>query len=145
MFGEFQHRVDEKGRVIVPAMFREELGYKFYVTKDLTQRSLKMYSMDGWKKIADKYNRLPSNNRAVQMQRRLLFSSAVECEVDKQGRITIPVKLREYADIKKEVIFAGDGDKAEIWDTANWDKYFDESPLTPEEAADIVAELEKAL
>ncbi|MBN2557327.1 MAG: division/cell wall cluster transcriptional repressor MraZ [Clostridia bacterium] len=145
VFGEYLHRVDDKGRVIIPADFREELGYKFMVTKDLIERCLKLYSMDDWKRLVEKYEKLPSSNKAVQMQRRLLFQSAALCEIDKQGRITIPYKLREDTGIGKEVAIAGDGNKAEIWDKDTREAYFANTDMSLEKAAEIVAELEKAL
>ena len=114
LIGQYQHNIDAKNRVIVPAKFREDLGERFYVTKGL-DGCLFVLSEEGWKRLQDKIVAMPMS-KARQLQR-FFFSGAAEVEPDKQGRILIPQPLRDYASIEKDVTFIGTGDRAEIWST----------------------------
>ena len=116
LIGQYQHNIDAKNRVIVPAKFREDLGERFYVTKGL-DGCLFVLSEAGWKRLQDKIVAMPMS-KARQLQR-FFFSGAAEVEPDKQGRILIPQPLRDYASIEKDVTFIGTGDRAEIWSTEN--------------------------
>ena len=117
LIGQYQHNIDAKNRVIVPAKFREDLGERFYVTKGL-DGCLFVLSEEGWKRLQDKIVAMPMS-KARQLQR-FFFSGAAEVEPDKQGRILIPQPLRDYASIEKDVTFIGTGDRAEIWSTECW-------------------------
>lgn len=120
LIGQYQHNIDVKSRVIVPAKFREDLGERFYVTKGL-DGCLFVLSEKGWKHLQDKIVAMPiSKTRQLQ---RFFFSGAAEVEPDKQGRILIPQPLKDYAGIEKDVTFIGTGDRAEIWSTARWTEF----------------------
>lgn len=120
--GEYNHNIDAKGRAIVPAKFRDELGDKFIVTQEL-DNCLALYTMESWNELVAKLNKLPTTNRKATAYKRFKLASAFECEPDGNGRIMIPQKLRDYAGITKEIVSAGNGDKVEIWDKARWEEY----------------------
>lgn len=119
--GEYHHNLDAKGRLIIPAKFREGLGNEFNVTRSLGG-CLAMYSAEEWKALEDKLDALPFTNSKARDLKRFLLGSACTCELDKQGRILIPQTLREKADLKKDIVLLGVGNNIEIWDA---DKYFE--------------------
>ena len=120
LIGEYQHNIDAKGRVIVPARFREDLGERFYVTKGL-DHCLFVLPPTEWTKLQEKIMAMPMGKaRGIQ---RFFFSGAAEVEPDKQGRILIPQSLREHAGLEKDVTVIGAAVRAEIWDTARWNAY----------------------
>ncbi|MGI6727666.1 MAG: division/cell wall cluster transcriptional repressor MraZ [Anaerovoracaceae bacterium] len=120
--GEYQHSIDAKGRIIVPSKFREELGYKFILTKGL-DNCLFIYPMEEWKKFENKLVTLPISSKEARAFVRYFFSSAVECEIDKQGRLNIPQHLREHARIDKELVTIGVMSRVEIWSKEEWIDY----------------------
>jgi len=114
--GQYAHNIDAKGRLFIPAKLREELGETFHVTIGL-DHCLSIYSDESWADFTDKVRVLPySKAKAL----RPLFANAVDCEPDGQGRILIPAKLREYANLQKEVVVIGSFDRAEIWNAERW-------------------------
>lgn len=117
--GEFTHSIDAKGRIIVPAKFREDLGEQFVVTLGL-DGCLFLYPDSEWREFIEQLKHLPGNRQARQLQRYFL-AGATTCEVDKQGRILIPAKLREHAKLEKDVVFVGVLGKIEIWSKELWD------------------------
>lgn len=119
--GEYSHSIDTKGRIIVPAKFRDELGEKFIVTKGL-DGCLYIYTMEEWAAFEDKLGSLPAGKADIRKLVRFFLSSASETEVDKQGRILIQPKHREYAALEKDVILAGVGRKIEIWSKEKWEE-----------------------
>ena len=137
LIGEYQHNIDAKSRVIVPAKFREDLGKRFYVTKGL-DGCLFVLSAQGWEQLREKIAAMPiSKSRSLQ---RFFFAGAAEVEPDKQGRILIPQNLREYAGLEKDVTIVGASARAEIWSTENWNRV--NSELTQENIAEAMDELE---
>lgn len=139
--GEYSHSIDAKGRLILPAKFREELGASFVVTRGL-EGCLSVYTMDAWTGFAaamQKYTTAKVNVRAF---KRFVFGSAAEVECDRQGRILIPGNLREFAHLEKDVIVLGTGDKVEIWSKAIFDEY---NAKTVPEMEDIAETLDNAL
>ncbi len=118
--GEYTHSIDAKGRLIVPAKFRESLGDAFVVTKGL-DGCLFVYSNAEWEKIEKKFEEIPLTTKDARKFSRFFFSGAAVCEVDKQGRILLPGTLREYASLEKEIVLAGVFNRVEIWDKAKWD------------------------
>ena len=120
--GEYQHTIDAKGRVIMPAKFRASLGDKFMVTKGL-DKNLFVFSYEEWQKFYEKLSTLPIANRKSRDFSRMFLAGAIECETDKQGRILINSPLRTYASLLKDVTIIGNGNKVEIWSTENWDEY----------------------
>lgn len=124
--GEFQHNIDTKGRLIVPAKFRDGLNGRFVLTRGL-DHCLFAYPMDEWKILEDKLKKLPLTKKDARAFTRFFFSGAVECEIDKQGRINIPQPLRTYADLTKECVVIGVSNRIELWDKENWEEYFNTS------------------
>ena len=137
LIGEYQHTIDPKGRVIVPARFREDLGDSFYVTKGL-DGCLFVLSPGEWTRLQEKVSAMPiSKARGLQ---RFFFSGAVEAQPDRQGRVLLPQTLREYAKLEKDITFIGASSRAEIWDTAHWTEF--NSTLTEESIAEAMDLLE---
>lgn len=120
--GEYQHSIDGKGRLIVPAKFREGLGENFIVTKGL-DKCLFVYHMSQWTELEEKLRKLPLTDSNARGFVRFFFSGATECEVDKQGRILLPANLREHAGLDKDVILAGVANRVEIWSKDIWSEY----------------------
>lgn len=120
--GEYSHSIDAKGRLILPAKFRDELGSQFVVTRGL-EGCLYVYTMDAWLTIAKSMNKLKASKENVRAFKRFLFGSAAEVEFDKQGRILIPATLRDYAKLSKDVTILGTGDKIELWDKDAYEAY----------------------
>lgn len=117
LIGEYQHNIDQKGRVIVPARFREDLGERFYVTKGM-DGCLFVLPPAEWQKLQEKVLAMPmSKARKIQL---FFFAGAMEAEPDKQGRILLPQPLREYAGLTKDVTFIGAMNRGEIWDARKW-------------------------
>ncbi|HEX6594835.1 MAG TPA: division/cell wall cluster transcriptional repressor MraZ [Bacillota bacterium] len=135
--GEFQHNIDAKGRIIVPSKFRDELGATFVVTRGL-DRCLFAYPLHEWKLLEEKLKKLPITKKDARAFTRFFFSGAVECEVDKQGRINIPQPLRAYAALSKQCVIIGVSNRIELWSLENWETYFNEAE---ESFADIAENL----
>ena len=133
--GEYKHNIDTKGRMIVPAKFREELGEVFVVTRGL-DKCLFAYPMDEWKVIEEKLKKLPLTKKDARAFTRFFFSGAIECEVDKQGRINIPPTLRTYAELEKECTVIGVSERIEIWASEKWEEYMEESEESFSEIAE---------
>lgn len=119
---EYSHSIDSKGRVIVPAKFRESLGESFVITKNF-DGCLCMYPFDEWEAFELKLRQLPESKNGVRKLKRHFIGGAAECELDKQGRVLIPSSLREYAQLIKDVLFIGMGDKVEVWDKERYEEY----------------------
>lgn len=117
--GEYNHTIDAKGRLIIPSRFREQLGEEFVVTAGL-DGCLFVYANEEWKSFEEKLRALPVSNPEARKFSRFFLASASLCEVDRQGRILIPAKLRAMAGLEKEVVLAGVGSRIEIWDKERW-------------------------
>jgi MraZ protein len=135
--GEFQHTLDDKGRMIVPVKFREGLGTSFVVTRGL-DKCLFVYPLAEWEMLEQKLKTLPMTRSDARSFVRFFFSGATECELDKQGRILIPVALREYANLTRDAIVLGVSNRVEIWSDEGWRDY-------SENAADSFAEIAEKL
>lgn len=120
--GEYTHTVDEKKRISLPSKFRKELGKKIVVTHGL-DNCLLVYSQKAWEAIAAKLGSLPMGQRDTRGFGRFMLAGAVEVEVDSIGRILVPEFLRNYADLKTRVVFAGVYDRIEIWNDRVWMEY----------------------
>lgn len=120
--GEYQHTLDSKGRLFIPARFREGLGERFIMTKGL-DRCLFAYSPGEWQTLEEKLKKLPFARADARAFVRLFFSGAAEVEVDKQGRVLIPANLRTYAGLDKEVVILGVSSRVEIWAREEWERY----------------------
>ncbi len=133
LIGEYQHNIDLKGRVAVPARFRDDLGALFYITKGL-DNCLFVLPQDEWSRLVDKIKTMPiSKARGLQ---RFFFSGAAEVVPDKQGRILIPQQLREHAELDKEVTFIGTSSRVEIWNSKRWAEF--NSVLTQDSIAEAM-------
>ena len=115
LIGEYHHNIDEKGRLIIPAKFREEIGNSFVVTKGL-DGCLFVYSLVEWEKIINKLKTLPFTKKDARTFSRFFLASATVCEFDRQGRINLMNSLTLYAGLKKECAIIGVNDRLEIWD-----------------------------
>lgn len=136
LFGEYQHNIDEKGRIIMPAKFREDLGDSFILTKGL-DNCLAVYSLGEWSTIEAQIRALPlSKSRDLQ---RFWFSGAAEVQPDKQGRIVIPVSLRSYGMLEKDVVVIGVSNRVEIWDKDRWETQ--SNSLTADSIAEAMGQL----
>ncbi len=135
--GEYQHSLDAKGRIIVPAKFRDELGDRFVVTRGL-DNCLFVYPRCEWEALEAKLKALPLTKGDARRFVRFLFSGATECEVDKQGRINLPQNLREYAGLDKEVIVIGVSNRVELWSQARWVTYMQEAEDSYEDIAEDI-------
>ena len=122
LLGEYNHNLDVKGRVSVPAKFREDLGESFIVTKGL-DNCLFAYSKEEWQTFETKLKTLPMTNTNARNFIRFFFAGATECEIDKQGRVNIPQILRDYAGLSKDVSIIGVSTRVEIWDRQKWEDY----------------------
>lgn len=133
--GEYNHTIDAKGRLIVPAKFREALGDEFVVTKGL-DGCLFVYSDSEWNAFEEKLRTLPLTNKNARQFTRFFLAGAAACEVDKQGRILLPQVLREFAKLEKDVVLVGVASRIEIWSKEVWE----ESVNTYDTDMDEVAE-----
>ena len=125
--GQYQHTIDAKGRLFIPAKLREELGDTFYVTMGMDS-CLSIYSDASWARFTEKFESLPYTKTKAM---RPLFANAAKCELDSQGRIVVPQKLRKYAGIEKDAVIIGVHDRAEIWSAEAWNAQ-EEEEMTPE-------------
>jgi len=127
--GKYYYTVDLKGRIIVPAPFREMLSSnyssKLYITNAPFDKCLYIYPLEEWNKLQDQVRTKPRSDEAIRFFMRRVIASAVEVEMDKQGRILVPVALREDAHINSNVVLAGQIERIELWDRSEWDDLFD--------------------
>lgn len=121
--GEYHHSIDDKGRLIIPSKFRDELGERFIVTRGI-ENCLFVYSEESWTKIVDKLESLPFTKKDARQFIRFFLSGATIAEFDKQGRINITSPLISYANINKECVIIGTGDRLEIWSEESWNDFF---------------------
>lgn len=138
-FGEHYHSLDEKGRIILPAKFRESLADGLFVTKSF-DNCLLVFTRKDWFELVDKINSLPTTNTDVRNFQRFFIGSAVEGEVSRQGRISIPQSLREFAGLDKDVVIVGLANKLEIWAKERYEEY---AANVGQSAAQIAQNLEQ--
>ena len=117
--GEYNHTIDAKGRLIIPAKFREALGEEFILTRGL-DGCLSIYPMDEWKSFEEKLKALPLTDKNARAFLRFFVAGATSCELDKQGRILVPSTLREFAGLEKEVVLTGNLTRIEVWSKERW-------------------------
>jgi len=139
--GRYEHTIDAKGRTSVPARYRDVLsavGERRIVVTSAIEPCLVAYTMPEWTAFEERLSKLPQFDKAVKTMKRLYVSGAVECEIDDSGRILVPPSLRQHASLEKDVVWAGAGKYAELWDKAAWAKQLE---TTEEERRDITARL----
>lgn len=135
--GEYHHNIDDKARLVLPSKFREELGDTFVVTRGL-EGCLFIYSKKEWDKVVNKLKTLPFTKKDARAFLRFFLSGAIECQIDKQGRIALPMPLVNYANLKKECVVIGVNDRLEIWSLGNFNNYFN---TNEENISDIAEDL----
>ena len=135
LIGEFQHKIETKGRLIMPAKFRSELGQQFVITRGL-DGCLFGYPMESWMALQEKLKQLPLAKKDARKFTRFFYSAATEVEIDKQGRVNIPQNLIDFAKIDKECRVIGVSDRIEIWSSDQWDSFAEEA----EEDFEAIAE-----
>lgn len=142
-YGEYEHTLDKKGRLILPARIRETAKAnfieKFYVTRGLDE-CLFVFSEDEWKSQEGRFKQLSFTKSEARRFNRLFFSGAVEIVPDGQGRMLIPKYLKDYAGIKKDVVIAGISNRIEIWDKDKWNKFHSDNKNSFEETAEKLIE-----
>jgi len=140
-YGEYSHNLDDKGRVIIPAKFREifKENYveKFYITRGLDQ-CLFVFTEEIWKAQEKKFRDMPFTRAESRKFNRLYFSGAAEVFCDKQGRILLPDYLKSYASIQEQVMIVGVSDRIEIWSKDKWDTFFNENKDSFEDLAEKI-------
>ena len=138
--GEYQATIDEKGRVSVPVKFRKALKSKIVVTRGL-DNSLFLYSVDEWKKLAEKLASLPISTANTRAFSRLMLAGAMDCDIDKQGRIILPGYLKDFAKISKKVVIAGLYNRIEIWSEELWTAYKTQTEAASNQIAEQLGSL----
>ena len=140
LIGEYEHSLDTKGRLIMPAKIRQDIGEKFIITKGL-DGCLFGFSKNEWNNFEEKLKTLPLTNKNARDFVRFFLSGAIECEIDKQGRFLIASNLREYAELEKEAVIIGVGTRIEIWNKDKWKAYNSEENLSADQIAENMANL----
>lgn len=140
LLGEYEHSIDTKGRIAMPAKLREGLGTQFIITKGL-DGCLFVYALDEWQRLEAKLATLPMSRKTARDFTRFLFGGACEAECDKQGRVLLPANLRRYAELERDAVIVGVGSRAEIWAAAKWQQYNEESAEDVNELAEQLADL----
>jgi len=138
-YGEFEHSIDRKGRLILPAKFREvaknQFVEKFFVTRGL-DKCLFMFAEEEWRSQENKFKTMSFTKQQSRTFNRLLFSGAVEVGFDKQGRILVPQYLKDFAEIKRDVMIVGVSNRIEIWAKDKWHDFYSNSRQSFEEIAE---------
>jgi len=138
--GEFSHNLDDKGRLTIPAKFRDELAGGLVITRGI-DRCLAVYPRQGWDALAERIAQLPLTQRNARNFSRLMFSGAADFIPDRQGRVLIPQGLREYAGLDSEAVIIGLYDRLEIWNPELWAQVKSEVEEDPESIAEQLHEL----
>lgn len=138
--GEYQHSVDQKGRMAVPSKFRAHLASGAVVTRGL-DNCLFLYAKDEWEKIAEKLANMPLSKANARAFARLMLAGAMEVDIDKQGRINLPKYLMGYANLKKDAVVAGLYNRLEIWSPNQWKEYKEKAEAGSAELVEELGEL----
>ena len=139
--GEFQQKLDTKGRMIIPSKFRDSLNEQFVITRGL-DKCLFGYTMDEWARIEEKMKSLPLTKKDARKFMRLFFSGATVVDMDKQGRINIPSNLRDYASLLKDCVVIGVSSRIEIWAEGEWEQFYSDSEDNFEDIAEDLIDFE---
>ncbi|MFC1915802.1 division/cell wall cluster transcriptional repressor MraZ [Chloroflexota bacterium] len=138
-FGEFNYKTDEKGRVPIPPRFRKELKDGVVLTPG-AERCINVYSISEWRKLADKLTDSSLTPNKMRRLKRAIFATAFSVNIDGQGRIALPIPLREYTEIVEDVVIAGANTYLEIWNQVLWEE---EKAVSQEQAWQIIESLER--
>jgi MraZ protein len=139
--GEFSHSLDNKGRLTIPARYRDVLEAGLVITRHPTDRCLMVFPMNEWEKVAAKVNDLPLADPRVSLLRRVLFSAAEDSTPDRQGRILLSQRLREHAQIESDTVIAGMHKFFELWNPVQWEEKVQRQMLSGEINGDLFAAL----
>lgn len=139
--GEFEHTIDPKGRLIIPAKFREQLGMNFVITRGM-DGCLFGYPMSQWQVVQKKLATLPLNKRDARAFVRFFYSAATECELDKQGRVNLPQPLITHAGLKKACVIVGVSERFEIWSLDRWQTFAEQAEGNFDEIAENLIDFE---
>lgn len=137
--GEYKHNLDVKGRIIIPAKFRENFGSSMIVTRGL-DGCLTLYSLEQWQTILAQLKKLPTTKRESRMYMHMITAKAAEVSLDNQGRILLPQSLVEAATLEKECVVIGVVDHVEIWDQTLWQSYYDKASDSFEDIAESLTD-----
>ena len=137
---EYNHTLDTKGRLIIPAKFRETLGEEFVISKGM-DGCLFVYAGDDWNAFEQKLTSLPLINKEARQFARFFLAGAATVEVDKQGRILVPGNLRDFAELEKDVVLVGVASRIEIWSKARWEGITEDEDEAMEDIAERMADL----
>lgn len=140
--GEYRHNTDNKGRIIIPARFRDDLGERVVLTRGL-DGCITVYTLAQWSKVLEGLQVLPTTKRESRMYIHMLTAKAAECEFDTQGRILLPQSLILEAAIEKECVVIGVVDHVEIWSSHRWDSYYADASASFESIAEQLTEYVK--
>lgn len=138
--GEYQHTIDEKGRISLPTKFRAKLASGCVVTRGI-DKCLWVYPINEWEKLAEKISNLPITQKDSRNFSRLILAGAVDLNIDKLGRINLPNYLKEYSGINKKVIITGMYNRIELWPEEAWNKFKKEMEDNSETIAENLADL----
>lgn len=139
-FGEHSHTIDSKGRVSIPAKYRDQLTDQLVITRGL-DHCLWVYTKAEWDKIAERLSALPITQKKSRAFSRLMLAGAWDAQLDSLGRIVLPEYLRQYASLSKHVIIAGLYNRLEVWDEDRWQSYSEETQTNSDEIAESMSEL----
>ena len=133
--GEYHHTIDEKGRLIIPSKFRDGLGEKFIVTRGI-ENCLYVYSLESWSTITKKLESLPFTKKDARQFTRYFLSGATVADFDKQGRVNISIPLVQHANLQKDCVIVGVGNRLEIWAQDEWNSFFESASLNMSDIAE---------
>ena len=122
LIGEYQHTIDTKKRLALPAKFRKELGKTVIITKGL-ENCLVVYPEKEWKVMSEKLGKLPASQIEARTYARIMLAGAMEVTIDQLGRILVPDDLKKYASLKKNVVVCGLSSRLELWNSEAWEQY----------------------
>jgi MraZ protein len=140
--GEYRHNTDNKGRIIIPARFRDDLGERVVLTRGL-DGCITVYTLTQWDKVLEGLRVLPTTKKESRMYIHMLTAKAAECEFDAQGRVLVPQSLIQEAAIEKECVVIGVVDHVEIWSSKRWDNYYADASASFETIAEQLTEYVK--
>lgn len=140
LLGEYQHKLDQKGRISIPAKFRARFSEGIVLTRGIDS-CIFGFPKSEWEKVVEKISKLPLSQTNARAFTRLMLSGAFETEIDNQGRVLIPEVLRNYAQLENKVVIVGVYSRIEIWSQEIWEKYKKESEKSSEEIAEKLSDL----
>ncbi len=137
--GSFLYKMDNKGRVMIPPQFKQDLGKKFIITRGF-ENCLFLYSLSEWERISNELSKIPLSSKESRYFLRIWFSSAVEIEADGYSRILIPSDFRKFANLNREIYFIGVYNRIELWDSKMWENYRNSKEISYEDSISKILE-----